>query len=184
MPPISWHSPTPPRPGWRVPARWPGWSGWKPSTTTWGPRCPGRFWWFRGHAEEFARYEQMIVGKGEKLPPDQRGYAQNGLGIMLIASGNRAQAQVLFEQALALFRQLGDKLGIAITTGSLGHLTALRREYTQATLLLTESLALHQELGNDVSIKSGLNARDWPSRNASLRSRWRPHPRSLEVHVE
>jgi Tetratricopeptide repeat len=97
----------------------------------------------------------MIVGKGEKLPPDQRGYAQNGLGIMLIASGNRAQAQVLFEQALALFRQLGDKLGIAITTGSLGHLTAPRREYTQATLLLTESLALHQELGNDVSINLG-----------------------------
>jgi predicted ATPase len=111
-----------------------------------------RFWWFRGHAEEFARYGQMIVGTGEKLPPDQRGYAQNGLGIMLIASGNRAQAQVLFEQALALFRELGDKLGIAITTGSLGHLTALRREYTQARQLLTESLALHQELGNDVSI--------------------------------
>jgi tetratricopeptide (TPR) repeat protein len=111
-----------------------------------------RFWWLRGHAEEFARYGRAIVANGEKLPPGQVGYAQNGLGLMLIASGDPAGAQELFEQALALFRQLGDKLGIAISAGSLGHLTALRREYAEASKLLTESLALHQELGNKVSV--------------------------------
>src|SRR5262249_8128680 len=36
-----------------------------------------RFWWLRGHAEEFARYGQAIVANGEKLPPGQLGYAQN-----------------------------------------------------------------------------------------------------------
>jgi len=111
-----------------------------------------RFWWLRGHAEEFARYGRAIVANGEKLPPGQVGYAQNGLGLMLIASGDPAGAQELFEQALALFRRLGDKLGIAISAGSLGHLTALRREYAEASKLLTESLALHQELGNKVSV--------------------------------
>jgi tetratricopeptide (TPR) repeat protein len=111
-----------------------------------------RFWWLRGHAEEFGHYGQAIVANGEKLSAGQLGYTQNGLGLMLIASGDRARAQVLFEQALALFRRLGDKLGIAITTGSLGHLTALRREYAQARKLLTESLALHQEFGNSVSV--------------------------------
>src|SRR5215831_5512980 len=88
-----------------------------------------RFWWLRGHAEEFARYGQAIVANGEKLRPDQLGYAQNGLGLMFIASGNPARAQVLFEQALALFRRLGDKLGIAISSGSLGHLATLNRDY-------------------------------------------------------
>jgi tetratricopeptide (TPR) repeat protein len=111
-----------------------------------------RFWWLRGHAEEFARYGRAIVANGEKLPPGQVGYAQNGLGLMLIASGDPAGAQELFEQALALFRRLGDKLGIAVSAGSLGHLTALRREYAEASKLLTESLALHQELGNKVSV--------------------------------
>jgi len=111
-----------------------------------------RFWWLRGHAEEFARYGQAIVANGEKLPPGQLGYAQNGLGLMLIASGDPARARGLFEQALASFRRLGDKLGIAITAGSLGHLTALSREYAEANELLTESLALHQELGNQVSV--------------------------------
>ena len=111
-----------------------------------------RFWWLRSHAEEFARYGRAIVANGEKLPPGQVGYAQNGLGLMLIASGNPAGAQALFEQALALFRQLGDKLGIAVSAGSLGHLTALHREYAEASKLLTESLTLHQELGNKVSV--------------------------------
>ena len=111
-----------------------------------------RFWWLRGHAEEFARYGQAIVANGEKLRPDQLGYAQNGLGLMLIASGDPARAQVLFEQALALFRRLGDKLGIAISSGSLGHLAALNRDYARARELLTEGLTLHQELGNSVSV--------------------------------
>ncbi len=111
-----------------------------------------RFWWFRGHAEEFAGYGEAIVTNAGKLPPGQLSYAQNGLGLMLIASGDRERAQVLFEQALALCRRLGDKLGIAISAGSLGHLETLRREYGKATELVAESLALHQELGNNVSI--------------------------------
>ena len=61
-----------------------------------------RFWWFRGHAEEFAGDGEAIVANAEKLPPGQLSYAQNGLGLMLIASGDPERAQVLFEQALAL----------------------------------------------------------------------------------
>src|SRR5215471_6705278 len=111
-----------------------------------------RFWWLRGHAEEFARYGQAIVANGEKLSPGQLGYAQNGLGLMLIASGDTAGARELFEQALVSFRQSGDKLGIAISAGSLGHLTALRGDSAEANKLLTESLSLPQELGNKVSV--------------------------------
>jgi predicted ATPase len=37
----SWNSPSPPGPGWKVAARWPGWTGWKPSTITSVPRRPG-----------------------------------------------------------------------------------------------------------------------------------------------
>jgi predicted ATPase len=111
-----------------------------------------QWWWFRGHTEEAARYGEAIVAGGEKLPPGQLGYAQIGLGVLLILSGDKARAQVLFEQALALFRRLGDQRGIAIATGYLGHLAALRGDYGTARKLLTESLASPQELGDDVSI--------------------------------
>jgi predicted ATPase len=111
-----------------------------------------QYWWLRGHTEENARYGEVIVASGEKLPPGQLGYAQIGLGVLLILSGGKARAQVLFEQALALFRRLGDKRGTAIATGYLGHLAALRDDYGKARKLLTESLASPQELGDDVSI--------------------------------
>ena len=111
-----------------------------------------QYWWLRGHTEENARYGEVIVASGEKLPPGQLGYAQIGQGVLLILSGGKARAQVLFEQALALFRRLGDKRGTAIATGYLGHLAALRDDYGKARKLLTESLASPQELGDDVSI--------------------------------
>ena len=111
-----------------------------------------RFWYFRGHAEELARYGQVTVANGEKLPPEQLGYAQVGLGTMLVASGDQDRARALFEQALALFRRLGDKAGIAISAGSAGHLAALHGQYAKAKELLTEALALHQELGFNVSV--------------------------------
>ena len=111
-----------------------------------------QYWWFRGHTEESARYGEVIVASGEKLPPGPLGFAQVGQGVLLILSGGKARAQVLFEQALALFRRLGDNRGIALATGYLGHLAALRGDDGKARELLTESLASPQELGDDVSI--------------------------------
>jgi tetratricopeptide (TPR) repeat protein len=111
-----------------------------------------QYWWLRGHTEESARYGEVIVASGEKPPAGQLGYAQIGLGLLLILSGDKARAQMLFQQALALFRRLENKRGIAIATGYLGHLAALRGDYGKASKLLTESLASPQELGDDVSI--------------------------------
>jgi predicted ATPase len=107
-----------------------------------------RYWWFRGHVEEIARYGQMIVDQGDLLSPDQVGYAETGLGYMLIASGNQARAEKLLEQALTRFRGLDDKYGIAITASALGRLAVLRYDYAGAHDLLNESLALQEDQGN------------------------------------
>jgi hypothetical protein len=105
-----------------------------------------QYWWLRGHTEESARYGEVIVASGEKLPAAQLGYAQIGQGVLHILSGGKGRAQVLFEHALALFGRLGDKRGIAIATGYLGHLAALRGDDEKASKLLTESLASPQDL--------------------------------------
>ena len=107
-----------------------------------------RYWWFRGHAEELARYGQMIIDQGDRLPPGELGYAQAGNAYMLMATGNRARARELLERGLALFRGLGDKFGIAITATALGRLAVLRHDYARGQELLRESLALQQEQGN------------------------------------
>jgi hypothetical protein len=82
-----------------------------------------------------------LLDQDQPGPALQLGYAQIGLGVLFILSGGKARAQVLFEQALVLFRRLGDKHGIAIATGYLCHLAALRGDYEKASKLLTESLA-------------------------------------------
>ena len=107
-----------------------------------------RYWWFRGHSEEIARYGQLILDQGDRLAPEEIGYAETGVGYMLIASGNRPRAEELLEQGLARFRSLGDTFGIAITASALGRLAVLREDYPCADEMLGESLALQQDLGN------------------------------------
>ena len=115
-------------------------------------RLTWRYWWFRGHAEELARYGQMQVDQGDLLSPAELGYAETGLGYMLIASGNQARAEKLLRQALARFRRLDDDYGIAITTSALGRLAVLRYDYAGAHDLLNESLALQEDVGNQALV--------------------------------
>jgi predicted ATPase len=111
-----------------------------------------RYWWFRGHGEELARYGQMIIDQGDQLSPAELGYAQAGNAYMLMTTGNRARAGELLERGLALFRGLGDKFGIAITATALGRLAVLRHDYARGQELLRESLALQQEQGNQALV--------------------------------
>jgi predicted ATPase len=108
-----------------------------------------RFWWFHGHAEEFASYGEKILARSEHLPPHQLALALVLCGRMLIAAGDRARAQALLEQSLPLFRQAGDKLRLAMVLALLGHLSALQHEYAGAGELLEESLALLRDMGDD-----------------------------------
>jgi predicted ATPase len=111
-----------------------------------------RFWWLRGHAEELVRYGARMLAKREFLTPEQIAYANAGRGFMLIATGERARAQALFEESLALFRETADKFGIATSESVLGHLAALNGDHQRAGELLEDGLALQRELGNDESI--------------------------------
>ena len=120
-------------------------------------RLTWRYWWFRGHSEELARYSQMMVDQGDALSAGQLGYVETGLGYMLMAGGNRARAEKLLEQALARFRRLDDEYGIAITASALGRLAVLRYDYAGAHDLLNQSLALQEGLGNKALVALAYN---------------------------
>ena len=111
-----------------------------------------RFWWLHGHAAEFARLGDQIMANSEHLPPYQRALALTGTGFMLVANGDQARAQELFEQSLPLYRPVIGKLGVVLTAavlGILGRLAALRGDYSRATELLDQSHALLGEVGDD-----------------------------------
>jgi hypothetical protein len=52
----------------------------------------------------------------------------------------------LYEQALAIFRELGDRWGIAGTVADLGSLAREQGDYSQAHSLYRESIKIFQEL--------------------------------------
>jgi tetratricopeptide (TPR) repeat protein len=111
-----------------------------------------RFCWLRGHLAELARLGDDIAADSEDLPPYQHALALTGPGFILIANGDLARAQTIFEQSLPLYRQTSGKLGVilnATVLAVLGHLAAIRRDYAGASELLDEGQALLRELRED-----------------------------------
>jgi len=110
-----------------------------------------RFWWLRGHAAELARLGDDIVVGSEDLPPYQHAEALTRVGFLLMANGDPARAQQVFEQSLPLHRQVSGRLEVTLharVLATLGHLAALRRDYATAGKLLDEGQALLRELGD------------------------------------
>jgi predicted ATPase len=111
-----------------------------------------RFWWLHGHLAEFARIGDEFAAGSEDLPPNQGALAQTGAGFILIANGDLARAQTVFEQSLPLYRQTSEKLGVVLNAtvlAVLGHLAAIRRDDAGASELLDEGQALVQEFRED-----------------------------------
>ena len=59
--------------------------------------------------------------------------------------GDYAQARSLFEQSLALFRELGDKPSIALSLNALGGIAYIQGDYRTAVSLYGQGLALYRE---------------------------------------
>jgi tetratricopeptide (TPR) repeat protein len=111
-----------------------------------------RFWWLHGHLAEFTRPGDEMVAGSEDLPPYQRAMALTGAGFILIANGDLARAQAVFEQAPPLYRQTSEKLGVVLNAtvlAVLGHLAATRRDYADASELLDEGRAQLREVRED-----------------------------------
>lgn len=69
----------------------------------------------------------------------------------------RPEAREFADQALALYRALGDAIGIARTTSVIGSIHARRGELRDASVALSEALALLQKSGNRTQEASTLN---------------------------
>jgi predicted ATPase len=111
-----------------------------------------RFWWLRGHLAEFARLGDAMAARSEGRPPYQRALALTANGFILLANGDPARAQTVFEQSLPLYRQTSEKLGVinnATVLAVLAHLAATRRDFTGASKLLDEGQVLVREFRDE-----------------------------------
>jgi non-specific serine/threonine protein kinase len=125
-------------------------------------RALWRFWWVRGHLTEGRRWLDEVLeaaGSVENGAQEHKGTqakALLGAGVLAYYQGDRERAAVLYEEALALWRQLDDRQGISLVLTTLGAAAYYQGDYWRATALHEESLALRRELGDRRGVSASL----------------------------
>jgi tetratricopeptide (TPR) repeat protein len=116
-----------------------------------------RFWWIRGHLYEGRARLEHLLERAPQVPAAVRARALDGVGALAEAQGDSERAATLHEEALALWRTLGDRLGCARSLENLGIIEQHDRGNPErARELHEEALSLYQASGDDRGIASAL----------------------------
>ena len=78
------------------------------------------------------------------------------LGLLALQQGNVVLAHTRLSQSLTLFRELGNRRGIARSLSHLGDIAAVQQNWVKARILYEESLTEAQEASDTVEIASCL----------------------------
>jgi non-specific serine/threonine protein kinase len=108
-----------------------------------------RFWWTHGHFAEGRRWCTRVLCKaGAEERTRERASALNAAGILTYYQGDYPAARALYEESLAIRREVADRLGIAASLSNLGYALLNPVDYPAARAPLEESLAICRELGD------------------------------------
>ncbi|MDP9366396.1 MAG: tetratricopeptide repeat protein [Chloroflexota bacterium] len=114
------------------------------------------FWHRYGYLREGAGWVSLGLAPNHDPPPRLKLRALSSLAGLLFGLGNYKRAKELYEQSLALARELGDRAGEASSLRNLGSVAASLGDYARAKELHEQSLALARELGNRAGEASSL----------------------------
>ena len=123
----------------------------KVSTALW------RFWYVRGHLSEGREWlTELVALAGPSDRSALRASALNGLGTIALRQGDHTVARSLYEETLAICRQLGDQAGIALGLGNLGNVAHDEGDNVAARSLHEDGLIISRQLGDQAGIALGL----------------------------
>jgi predicted ATPase/class 3 adenylate cyclase/DNA-binding CsgD family transcriptional regulator len=111
-----------------------------------------RFWMVRGYFTEGRGWLERVQARSSDAAPALQARAFTGVGSMAWSQGNYQQAIRWHQQALALYREVGDMQGIAFALNNLGIQAQYQGDYERARAFLEESLALYREQGDQWGI--------------------------------
>ncbi|MBP7691998.1 MAG: tetratricopeptide repeat protein [Anaerolineales bacterium] len=113
------------------------------------------------YAEAQARYQDSLTLAEQVHDPAARRAARASIlksaGTLANQQGNPTRARELYEESLALRRELNDKYGAAILLNNLGVVAMYQEDYPTSRPLYTESLALLREIGDRWAVGQILN---------------------------
>jgi tetratricopeptide (TPR) repeat protein len=116
------------------------------------------FWEIRGYLSE-ARYliAELLSRPGAQERTNERAKALYTGGTLADIQGDYEQARRYYGESLAIYGELGDKVGAARPLTGLGTVSWNQGDLQTARSLLEESLALKRELGKPGAISISLN---------------------------
>jgi tetratricopeptide (TPR) repeat protein len=110
-------------------------------------------------ARESLRTSHSLLDEGAQIGVDvrrERAFALRQQGEVTTRSAEYARARTLFEDSLALYRELGDRWGTAMALVGLGHIAWNLAAFFEAEASHREALALRRELGDQRAIANSL----------------------------
>jgi predicted ATPase/class 3 adenylate cyclase len=111
----------------------------------------GEFWTIRGYWHEGRSCCTMALAReGAQESTQARANVLQRAGVLAQYHGDYAAAKAWHEAGLAIYRQIGNKQGIASALSSLGNVIGSQGDYVTARSLYEEGLALQRELGNQM----------------------------------
>lgn len=117
----------------------------------------GHFWNRRGYVHEGRQWLDQALALPYFGPLRFRAAALASAGMLAHSQNDFAAELSFYNECLAIYRRVDDRVGVAHTIGRLGLLAQARRHYPQAKQLLQESLDLHRQLGDKDGIAFALH---------------------------
>jgi non-specific serine/threonine protein kinase len=108
-----------------------------------------RFWDIRGYHTEGRRWVEDALCSGGDAPPLVRAKALNAAGNLSSEQGDYERAKALYQEALSLRREVGDKRGTANSLNNLGVIARRTGDYETAAHVYEECLVIFRELGDE-----------------------------------
>lgn len=110
----------------------------------------GWFWFMRGYQVEGRKWLDRTLAEGGSVAAPIQASALHGASRIALYQDNFYQATILAEKTLTLFREIGDRRGIALAIRRIGEVAERKHNYVTAYALLEESLQmLREELTNN-----------------------------------
>lgn len=104
-----------------------------------------------GNSEQGCELSEESLTLHQALGPSGRQGAAYALWNLAHAAANHEdieQAKALSEKSLRLFREVGDKFGMAQSLDNLGSYALVRSDYIQSKMIWEEDLAIRKEIGD------------------------------------
>jgi uncharacterized protein HemY len=118
----------------------------------------GYFWVRCGHWNEGRRWLGGALNASEETPLSLRAHLMKWTGYIVRMQGEYAAASEVLEESLVLFRELGDRAGVADVLAELGQCAVAQEQFERAALQFEESLGLLQATGNRAGVLYVLEA--------------------------